>query len=70
MMETFYFYFVGIYSGSGLEGHLIDKMPNRDKAEPDYPDYQITFSSVAQDEGFLDYGLDMNVKPSVSVEIK
>jgi len=52
-----------------LEGHLIDKMPNRDKTEPDYPDYQITFFSVAQDEGFLDYGLDMNFKPSVSVEI-
>lgn len=56
----------GIYSGSGLESDLMVKIPNRDPAEPDYPDYQLTLFSVAQDEGFLDYGLDMNIKPEVT----
>ena len=57
---------LGIYSGSGLEADLMDKIPNRNPEEPDYPDYQMTLFSVAQDEGFLDYGLDMNIKAEVT----
>ncbi|XP_076077863.1 glucose dehydrogenase [FAD, quinone]-like isoform X1 [Mytilus galloprovincialis] len=60
----------GIYSGSGLEGDLMDKIPNRDPSEPDYPDYQMILYTVAQDEGFLDYGLDMNIKPEVTKLLK
>ncbi|XP_063403961.1 alcohol dehydrogenase [acceptor]-like isoform X2 [Mytilus trossulus] len=44
----------------------MDKIPNRDPVEPDYPDYQMSLYTVAQDEGFLDYGLDVNIKPEVT----
>jgi len=59
------FLFVGILSGTGLEAHIFDKMPNRDKNLLDHPDYQILLMSVARDDHFYDHGQLLNLKESV-----
>ncbi|CAC5424484.1 unnamed protein product [Mytilus coruscus] len=54
----------GPLSGTGLEANIFDRMPNRDESLPNYPDYQILFLSVAHDNFFYDYGLQLNLKES------
>ncbi|CAC5396732.1 Oxygen-dependent choline dehydrogenase [Mytilus coruscus] len=54
----------GPLSGTGLEANIFGRMPNRDESLPNYPDYQILFLSVAHDNFFYDYGLQLNLKES------
>ena len=59
------FLFAGVLSGTGLEAHIFDKMPNRNKNQLDHPDYQILLMSVARDDHFYDHGQLLNLKESV-----
>ncbi|XP_076109497.1 glucose dehydrogenase [FAD, quinone]-like [Mytilus galloprovincialis] len=60
----------GPLSGTGLEANLFGRMINREESLPNYPDYQILFLSVAHDNFFYDYGLQLNLKESVKDLIK
>ena len=66
-MFTLNFIYIGVLTGSGLEAHIFDRMPNRDKNESLYPDYQLEFLSGAQDNKFIDNGLPLNHDRSVCI---
>jgi hypothetical protein len=50
-----------------VEGHIFGQMGNRPKGTPDYPDYQLLIFNAAQDEDFIENGLDFNLKREVSL---
>lgn len=62
-----FFLYLGPLSGTGLEANLFGRMINREESLPNYPDYQILFLSVAHDNFFYDYGLQLNLKESVTI---
>ncbi|CAC5372476.1 Glucose dehydrogenase [FAD, quinone],Choline dehydrogenase, mitochondrial,Alcohol dehydrogenase [acceptor] [Mytilus coruscus] len=55
----------GIMTSSGLEGHIFGRMTDRNKTEPLYPDYQLEFFSIAQDDLFIEKGAPVNHNKSV-----
>ena len=57
--------FAGPLSGTGLEGHIFDKMPNRDANLPPFPDYELLFLSVAHDNFFYEQGLQLYLREDV-----
>ena len=59
--------FSGMNSFCAVEGHIFGQMGNRPKGTPDYPDYQLLIFNAAQDEDFIENGLDFNLKREVSL---
>ncbi|CAG2210144.1 unnamed protein product [Mytilus edulis] len=55
----------GVMTTSGLEGHIFGRMTDRNKEEPLYPDYQLEFFSIAQDDLYMEYGIPVNHNESV-----
>ncbi|CAG2222346.1 unnamed protein product [Mytilus edulis] len=55
----------GVMTTSGLEGHIFGRMTDRNKKEPLYPDYQLEFFSIAQDDLYMEYGIPVNHNESV-----
>ena len=67
LLNFLLYVYLGVLTSSGLEAHIFDRMPNRDKNEPLYPDYQLEFLSCAQDNNFINNGLPLNHNKSVCI---
>ncbi|XP_071156190.1 glucose dehydrogenase [FAD, quinone]-like isoform X3 [Mytilus edulis] len=52
----------GWNSYCGDEGHIFGQIKDRNKNEPGWPDYQLQFANAAQDEDFIEEGLELNLK--------
>ncbi|CAG2190384.1 unnamed protein product [Mytilus edulis] len=52
----------GWNSYCGDEGHIFGQIKDRNKNEPGWPDYQLQFVNAAQDEDFIEEGLELNLK--------
>ncbi|VDH99912.1 Hypothetical predicted protein [Mytilus galloprovincialis] len=57
----------GWNSYCGDEGHIFGQIKDRNKNEPGWPDYQLQFANAAQDEDFIEEGLELNLKREVYV---
>ena len=47
------------------EAHVFGHMKDRSPEAPKYPDYQLQIYTGAQDEDFIDTGLELNMKREV-----
>ncbi|CAC5386016.1 unnamed protein product [Mytilus coruscus] len=60
----------GWNSFCGSEGHIFGQMKDRNKNEPEWPDYQLQLFNVAQDEDFIEDGLKLNLKREIKDQLK
>ncbi|CAC5386015.1 unnamed protein product [Mytilus coruscus] len=54
----------------GGEGQIFGQMKDRNKNEPEWPDYQLQLSNAAQDEDFIEEGLKLNLKREIKDQLK
>ncbi|XP_052094090.1 glucose dehydrogenase [FAD, quinone]-like isoform X1 [Mytilus californianus] len=60
----------GWNSYCGGEGHIFGQTKDRNKNEPEWPDYQLQLSNAAQDEDFIEEGLKLNLKREIKDQLK